>query len=92
MNQEVIAYRKHMNLKLAAAELGVAWQSLYVRLKQLGEPVTGDKMRYGSDRDKLDFYDQLLEHGSPRTMVDALAVTVKRMRMHQQLESSHASN
>lgn len=53
MNQEVIAYRKHMNLKLAAAELGVAWQSLYVRLKQLGEPVTGDKMRYGGDRDKL---------------------------------------
>ena len=53
MNQEVIAYRKHMNIKLAAAQLGVAWQSLYVRLKQLGEPVTGDKMRYGSDRDKL---------------------------------------
>lgn len=53
MNQEVITYRKHMNLKLAAAELGVAWQSLYARLKQLGEPITGDKMKYGSDRDRL---------------------------------------
>lgn len=42
-----------MNLKLAASELGVAWQSLYVRLKQMGEPVTGDKLRYGSDRDRL---------------------------------------
>ena len=53
MNQEVLAYRKHMNLKLAASELGVAWQSLYVRLKKLGEPVVGDKLRYGSDRDRL---------------------------------------
>lgn len=42
-----------MNLKLAALELGIAWQSLYVRLKKLGEPVTGDKLRYGNDRDKL---------------------------------------
>lgn len=53
MNQEVLIYRKHMNLKLAALELGVAWQSLYVRLKKLGEPVTGDKLRYGTDRDRL---------------------------------------
>jgi hypothetical protein len=53
MSQEVIAYRKHMNLKLAANELGIAWQTLYCRLKQLGEPVIGDKLRYGSDRDKL---------------------------------------
>ncbi len=29
----------------------------------------------------LDFYDQLLKHGSPRTMVDALKMTVKRMNM-----------
>jgi len=42
-----------MNLKLAANELGVAWQSLYVRLKKLGEPITGDKLRYGTDRDRL---------------------------------------
>ena len=53
MNQEVIAYRKHMNLKLAADELGVAWQSLYVRLKKFGEPIIGDKLKYGSDRDRL---------------------------------------
>jgi len=39
----------------------------------------------------LDFYDDLLAHGSPRVMLDALEVTVKRMRM-QQVEVSHASN
>lgn len=53
MSEEVIAYRKHMNLKLAAQELGIAWQTLYCRLKAIGEPVTGDKLRYGSDRDRL---------------------------------------
>lgn len=42
-----------MNLKLAAQELGIAWQTLYCRLKAIGEPVTGDKLRYGSDRDRL---------------------------------------
>lgn len=39
----------------------------------------------------LDFYDDLLAHGSPRVMLDALEVTVKWMRM-QQMEVSHASN
>lgn len=53
MNAEVLAYRKHMNLKIAAAELGIAWQTLYIRLKKLGEPITGDKLRYGADRDRL---------------------------------------
>lgn len=53
MNAEILAYRRHMNLKLAAQELGVAWQSLYVHLKKLGEPIIGDKLRYGTDRDKL---------------------------------------
>jgi hypothetical protein len=36
----------------------------------------------------LDFYDQLLEHGSPRTMINALEVTVRRMRMQQQQEAA----
>jgi hypothetical protein len=53
MSQEVTAYRKHMNLKLAASELGIAWQTLYTRLRKLGEPVAGDKLRYGTDRDRL---------------------------------------
>lgn len=47
------AYNKHRNLKLAAAELGMPWQSLYVQLKKEGVTVTGDKLRYGSDRDRL---------------------------------------
>lgn len=47
------AYEKHKNLKLAAAELGMKWQSLYVQLRKAGIAVTGDKARYGSDKDRL---------------------------------------
>jgi len=36
----------------------------------------------------LDFYDELLAHGSPRVMIDALEVTVRRMRMQQQQEAA----
>lgn len=50
---EAEAYSRHMNLKLAAAELGIPWQTLYVRLKRVGVQVVGDKLRYGTDRDKL---------------------------------------
>ena len=47
------AYKKHMNLKLAAAEIGLPWQTLYVNLKREGVAVVGDKLKYGSDRDRL---------------------------------------
>ena len=47
------AYQKHMNLKLAASEIGIPWQTLYVYLKREGIAVTGDKLKYGSDRDRL---------------------------------------
>ena len=59
MNQNVnnddciAAYRKHKNLKVAAYEVGIPWQTLYVRLVKAGEPVVGDKARYGSMSDKL---------------------------------------
>lgn len=43
----VEAYEKHKNLKLAAIEVGMPWQMLYVHLRKLGVPVTGDKARYG---------------------------------------------
>lgn len=46
-------YDKYKNLKLAAVELGIKWQSLYVYLKEVNHPVTGDKERYGSDSDKM---------------------------------------
>lgn len=49
----VTAYRKHKNLKLAALDVGIPWQSTYVHLRNAGEPVTGDKVRYGSDKDRL---------------------------------------
>jgi hypothetical protein len=50
---EAVAYAKHKNLKLAADELGISWHTLYSRLKRQGVAVTGDKLRYGSDRDRL---------------------------------------
>ncbi|MDA9090768.1 hypothetical protein N9J84_01540 [Porticoccaceae bacterium] len=49
----VQAYRKTRHLKLAAEQVGIPWQTLYVHLKRVGEPVMGDKSRYGSDSDKL---------------------------------------
>ena len=53
MTPEAIAYEKHKNLKIAAQEIGIKWQTLYLRLKNQGIAVIGDKLRYGSDRDKL---------------------------------------
>jgi hypothetical protein len=49
----VARYRELKNLKLVGAELGIPWQTVYVRLKRAGEPVTGDKARYGSATDRL---------------------------------------
>lgn len=53
MTPEAQAYDRHKNLKLASAELGMKWQTLYCRLKSQGVQVTGDKLRYGGDRDRL---------------------------------------
>lgn len=46
-------YRALRNLKLVGAELGMPWQTVYSRLKRAGEPVVGDKARYGSETDRL---------------------------------------
>lgn len=53
MSIESDAYNKHKNLKIAANELGIKWQTLYVKLKAQGVNVVGDKLRYGADRDRL---------------------------------------
>lgn len=53
MSPNAQAYEKHKNLKIAAAELGIPWQTLYVRLKREGVAVSGDKARYGNDKDRL---------------------------------------
>ena len=53
MSIEKTVYEKHRNLKIAADEIGIPWQSLYVKLKAQGVSVSGDKLRYGSDRDRL---------------------------------------
>lgn len=47
------AYRRLKNLKLVGEELGIPWQTVYVHLRKANEPVTGDKLRYGSDTDRL---------------------------------------
>ena len=52
----VKVYDKHKNLKLAAKELGMVWQTLYWNLNKVGHPVTGDKERYGSNTDKMARY------------------------------------
>lgn len=49
----VSAYRQHRHLKLAAEDVGIPWQTVYVHLRRAGEPVTGNKLAYGSDADKL---------------------------------------
>lgn len=51
--QCVSAYREHRNLFVASNETGIPWQTIYWHLKKAGEPVIGDKARYGSDKDRL---------------------------------------
>lgn len=47
------AYGRLKNLKLVGEELGLKWQFVYAKLRQAGVPVTGDKARYGSVKDRL---------------------------------------
>lgn len=46
-------YNKYQNLKLAAKELNIPWQKLYLILRENEHPVTGNKEKYGSLTDKL---------------------------------------
>jgi hypothetical protein len=47
------SYEKHKHLKIVGEDVGIPWQTVYVHLRQMGVPVTGDKMAYGSPTDKL---------------------------------------
>ena len=49
----VMAYRKHKHLGLAGEEIGMPWQTVYWHLKKCGEPVTGDKKKHGSTKDRF---------------------------------------
>ena len=51
--QCIEAYSKHKNLKLAANDVGIPWQTVYVHLRKANVPITGDKLKYGSETDKL---------------------------------------
>lgn len=53
IEEKKAAYQKHKNLKLAAAELGMSFQTLYWQLRKEGVPITGDKERYGSVKDRF---------------------------------------
>lgn len=53
VERSVEAYQRHKNLKLAAGELGIPWQTVYVHLRKAGVEVMGDKSRYGSETDRL---------------------------------------
>lgn len=56
LSKEIAAYEKHKHLKLAAEELGIKWQSLYVHLVNAGVKVTGNKSKYGCDADRLAYH------------------------------------
>jgi hypothetical protein len=49
----VEAYARLKSLHAVGAETGISWQMVYVHLKKAGVTVTGDKEKYGSDKDKL---------------------------------------
>jgi len=49
----VEAYARLKSLHAVGAETGISWQMVYIHLKKAGVAVTGDKERYGSDRDRL---------------------------------------
>lgn len=62
-------YSKHWNLKLAANELGIKWQTLYWNLKKHGYDVVGNKKKYGSITDKLavkseEVFNSLIPHAN----------------------------
>lgn len=53
IDKSIQAYQKHQHLKLAAKDIGIPWQTLYTHLRKAGISVTGNKLKYGSDSDKL---------------------------------------
>ncbi len=53
-NEEIVlSYRKHENLFEVSKALDIPWQTVYWKLKKLGEPVIGNKSRWGSPSDKF---------------------------------------
>ena len=91
------AYGRLKNLKLVGEELGMKWQFVYAQLKRAGVPVTGDKARYGSVKDRLATKAELLfSHDVPTAinsneeqfqaaidfMVRGHSVDVKASRLH----------
>lgn len=63
-------YDKHLNLKLAANELNMKWQTLYWHLQRAGHPVIGNKEVYGSKTDKLARYTENLFKSTVADTID----------------------
>jgi hypothetical protein len=55
VEQMKAAYDKHKNLKVAADELGMKWQTLYWCLKKYNHPVVGNKSKYGTSLQKINW-------------------------------------
>ncbi len=62
LEQKIESYAKHKNLKVAAAELGMSFQTLYWQLKKAGVSVTGDKERWGSVKDRFGVHAEKIFH------------------------------
>ena len=71
IHSEIDAYRRHKNLRLAAEELGMKWQSLYVHLRSAGVAVTGDKARYGCAKDRLGTFGESLFYQDVPEAIDS---------------------
>jgi hypothetical protein len=52
-SQVIESYQRLKNLKLVGKEVGMPWQTVYVRLTKNNVPITGDKLMYGSETDKF---------------------------------------
>lgn len=53
IEEKIASYKKHQNLKIAAKELGMSFQTLYWQLKKEGVAITGNKERYGTEKDRF---------------------------------------
>lgn len=55
MNESVVieSYGRHKNLKIVGKEVGVSWQNVYSILRRHRVAVTGDKRRYGCEKDRF---------------------------------------
>jgi len=90
MQAVIEAYEKHKNLKLAANDVGLPWQTVYVHLKRAGVPVVGDKLRTMAETDFIKLVPFAIPTNTIRWQakfdfqVASLKVDVKAAKPHRQ--------